>query len=615
MTPPDDLQHFENILQHLQQTRGFDFTAYKRTSLMRRVQRRMQAVAAESYEAYYDYLQVHQDEFATLFNTILINVTGFFRDQDVWDYLKTSVLPGMIAARPAEEPIRVWSAGCASGQEAYSILMLMAELMGTEAVRDRVKIYATDADDEALNEARAATFSDKSVEDIPPALLHKYFERGASGYTFRRELRRSVIFGRHDLVQDAPISRVDFLLCRNTLMYFNADAQGRILARFFFSLNPGGHILLGRAEMLFSHSAMFTPVDLKRRVFKVVSRPNHRDRLLLLAQTGRDITSNGMPNSNRLREAAFETDRMPQVVLDTGGMLVGANALARAHFGIGHKDFGRPLQDLDLSFRPAELRAPIARAIEERAEIVSRDVRWSVNGDSRIYDIIVSPLFDDDKALIGTSITYEDVTEMRTLQNELRESKQELETAYEELQSTNEELETTNEELQSTVEELETTNEELQSTNEELETMNEELQSTNEELQSTNDELRTRSTDLNSANSFLESVFASLRSAVIVVHRDFRVLVWNEQATDMWGIRQDEALGSNLLSLDIGLPVSELRQPIRAVVSGASDSGELTVAATNRRGKPIQCRVTIGPLRQFDRAAEGAILLMDEHVA
>ena len=615
MTPPDDLQHFENILQHLQQTRGFDFTAYKRTSLMRRVQRRMQAVAAESYEAYYDYLQVHQDEFATLFNTILINVTGFFRDQDVWDYLKTSVLPGVIAARAAEEPIRVWSAGCASGQEAYSMLMVMAELMGLEAVRDRVKIYATDADDEALNEARAATFSDKSVEDIPPPLLHKYFERGAGGYTFRRELRRSVIFGRHDLVQDAPISRVDFLLCRNTLMYFNADAQSRILARFFFSLNPGGHILLGRAEMLFSHSAMFTPVDLKRRVFKVVSRPNHRDRLLLLAQTGRDIPSNGMPNSNRLREAAFETDRMPQIVLDTGGMLVGANAPARAHFGIGHRDFGRPLQDLDLSFRPAELRAPIARATEERAEIVSRDVRWSVNGDSRIYDVIVSPLFDDDKTLIGTSITYEDVTDMRTLQNELRESKQELETAYEELQSTNEELETTNEELQSTVEELETTNEELQSTNEELETMNEELQSTNEELQSTNDELRTRSTDLNSANSFLESVFASLRSAVIVVDRDFRVLVWNEQATDMWGIRQDEALGSNLLSLDMGLPVSELRQPIRTVVSGASDSSELTVAATNRRGKPIQCRVTIGPLRQFDRAAQGAILLMDEHVA
>ena len=615
MTQAQDLNHFENILQHLQQTRGFDFTAYKRTSLMRRVRHRMQAVGIDAFESYYDYLQVHQDEFAALFNTILINVTGFFRDADVWDYLGKTVLPEMLERWRPDEPFRVWSAGCASGEEAYSMLMLLAEIMGPDAVRERVKIYATDADEESLTEARSATFQGKSVEGIPPALLQKYFDRTSAGYTFKRELRRSVIFGRHDLVQDAPISRVDFLLCRNTLMYFNADAQSRILARFFFSLNPGGHILLGRAEMLFSHSAMFTPVDLKRRLFRGVTRPNHRDRLLLLAQTGRDISNNGMPNPNRLREAAFESDRMPQVVIDVGGVLVGANVPARTRFGIAARDIGRTLQDLDLSFRPTELRGPIARAVEERSDIILRDVSWSVNGDNRLYDVIVTPLFDDDKAMIGTSVTYEDVTEVRTLQNQLRESKQELETAYEELQSTNEELETTNEELQSTVEELETTNEELQSTNEELETMNEELQSTNEELHTMNDELRNRSTDLNAANSFLESVFSSLRSAVVVVDKDFRVLVWNERATDLWGVRQDEAQGANLLSLDIGLPVTELRQPIRAVVSDSTDFSEVTVNATNRRGKPIQCRITIGPLRQFDRSAHGAILLMEEQAS
>ena len=612
MTSPHDLPHFENILHHLQQTRGFDFTAYKRTSLMRRVLRRMQTVGVDSYEAYYDYLQVHQEEFAALFNTILINVTGFFRDQDVWNYLEKTVLPAVLAERRPDEPFRVWSAGCASGQEAYSILMVLGEILGFEAVRERVKIYATDADEEALAEARSGTFPEKSIEDVPALLRGKYFDRGPGRFTFKRELRRSVIFGRHDLVQDAPISRVDFLLCRNTLMYFNTDAQARILARFFFSLNPGGHILLGRAEMLFSHGAMFTPVDLKRRLFRAVARPNHRDRLLLLAETGRELTMNGMSNHNRLREAAFESERMPLVVVDLGGVLVGANAPARATLNIESKDIGRPLQDLDISYRPTELRGPIARAIEERTEVVSRDVPWSANGDKRLYDVIVSPLFDDDRALMGASVSYEDVTEMRALQNELRESKQELETAYEELQSTNEELETTNEELQSTVEELETTNEELQSTNEELETMNEELQSTNEELQTMNDELRNRSTDLNAANSFLESVFGSLRSAVVVVDKDFCVLVWNERAVDMWGVRQDEAQGANLLSLDIGLPVSELRQPIRAVVSDALDFSELTVAATNRRGKPIQCHVNIGPLRQFDRTAHGAILLMEE---
>ena len=191
-------------------------------------------------------------------------------------------------------------------------------------------------------------------------------------------------------------------------------------------------------------------------------------------------------------------------------------------------------------------------------------------------------------------------------------SKQELETAYEELQSTNEELETTNEELQSTVEELETTNEELQSTNEELETMNEELQSTNEELQTMNDELRNRSTELNSNNAFLEAVFTSLRSAVVVLDRELRVQVWNTGALDLWGLRPDEALGASFFNLDIGLPVGELHQPIREVLSGGAMHRELALPATNRRGKSVRCRVAIAPLLGVDKAVTGTILLIED---
>jgi two-component system CheB/CheR fusion protein len=196
----------------------------------------------------------------------------------------------------------------------------------------------------------------------------------------------------------------------------------------------------------------------------------------------------------------------------------------------------------------------------------------------------------------------------------LTHSKQELETAYEELQSTNEELETTNEELQSTVEELETTNEELQSTNEELETMNEELQSTNEELQTMNDELRNRSTELNSSNAFLEAVFTSLRAAVVVIDRELRVQVWNAGALDMWGVRRDEAQGSSFFNLDVGLPVAELHQPIREVLSGAAGHREMVLPATNRKGRSIRCRVSVAPLTGLDRAVTGAILLMEEDV-
>jgi two-component system CheB/CheR fusion protein len=606
-----DHQFFNQILEHLQQTRGFDFSAYKHASLMRRVLKRMQVVGVDTFEGYLDYLQVRQDEFAPLFNTILINVTSFFRDPDVWNHLSSSVLPALVAELPPGEMLRVWSAGCASGAEAYTTAMLLAEILGPDDFRNRVKIYATDLDDEALGEARTAMYTERQIADVPEDLARRYFDRASGHFTFNRDLRRAVIFGRHDLVQDAPISRVDLLLCRNTLMYFHSEAQARILARFYFSLKPGGLILLGRAEMLFSHAAMFTPVDLKRRLFKTVPKPNHRDRLLLLAQTGRDVMVS-QPNHSRLRDAAFESDSVSQIVIDIGGLVAAVNASARHRFGLTGRDIGRPVQDLEVSYRPAELRSAIDRAADERREVVLKDVQTNAGSSKQFFDVVIAPLFDEERAVLGTRISFHDVTEFKSLQTQLQNSKQELETAYEELQSTNEELETTNEELQSTVEELETTNEELQSTNEELETMNEELQSTNEELQTMNDELRNRSTDLNSANSFLESMFTSLRSAVVVVDREFRVQVWNHQSEDMWGVRPEEAQNSQFLGLDIGLPVAELRQPIREVLNGARDHLEFTVRATSRRGKPIECHISIAPLRQADRSIRGAILLMEE---
>jgi two-component system CheB/CheR fusion protein len=209
-------------------------------------------------------------------------------------------------------------------------------------------------------------------------------------------------------------------------------------------------------------------------------------------------------------------------------------------------------------------------------------------------------------------ITFMDVTRYTRLQDELRSSREEIQTTNEELQSSNEELETTNEELQSSNEELETTNEELQSTNEELETMNEELQSTNEELQTVNEELRQRTDELNRSNAFLEAVLGSMRGAAIVVDRELNVLVWNHRAEDLWGLRQDEVRGKSVLNLDIGLPVGELRAPIRACLVDGEDHRELTLDAVNRRGKSIHCRVTCTPLLSPPDRRDGVILMMEE---
>jgi two-component system, chemotaxis family, CheB/CheR fusion protein len=602
---------FERLVEHLRQSRGFDFTSYKRASLMRRVLKRMYALDIDTFDEYLDYLQVRPDEFVPLFNTILINVTSFFRDPEVWDTFRATVIPALNGGPDRSHTVRVWSAGCAGGQEAYSAAIMLAEELGIEAFRDRVKIYATDVDEEALAQARQATYSAKQIAELPAPIVEKYFDRNGDLYTFKRELRRSLIFGRHDLIQDAPISRVDLLLCRNTLMYFNAEAQARIMARFYFSVNPGGFLALGRAEMLFSHTAMFQPVDLKRRIFKTVPKVSARDRLLLLAQSGREDDVQPAPDYGRLRDIAFDSGAESEIVLDSTGHLVTANASARRQFDLSSSDLGARIQDLQLSYRPAELRPAIDRAHDDRREVTLKNISWEHGGTLRFLNVVVSPLYDDDRQLLGTRITFVDVTPVKTLQDELRHSKQELETAYEELQSTNEELETTNEELQSTVEELETTNEELQSTNEELETMNEELQSTNEELQTMNEELRNRSTELNSTNAFLEAVFASLRSAVVVLDREMRIQVWNAGATNLWGLRPDEVQRSHFFGLDIGLPVGDLHGPVRDVLGGQGYR-EIVVPATSRKGKSFQCRVSVSPLTGLDSALTGVILLMEE---
>jgi two-component system CheB/CheR fusion protein len=575
----------------------------------------MQQVGVTTYVEYIDHLEVHPEEFAQLFNTILINVTAFFRDRAAWDYLQSEVIPSILATKSNGEPIRVWTAGVASGQEAYSVAILLIEALGEEQYFQRVKIYATDIDEAALIQARQASYDGNEVEDIPPELLAKYFEPVGTQFVFRKDLRRAIIFGRHDLLQDAPISRIDLLVCRNTLMYFNAEAQTRILGHLHYALAETGFLFLGKSEMLLTHGNLFIPVDLKRRFFRKVVRPSFRDRLARLGQYNHnhdEIPSSG--GSGRLREAAFDVSPIAQVVLDAEGHLALINQAARTAFGLTSNDLGRLIQDLQVSYRPVELRSLIDRAFAERRTFTVRDAGLALaNDEHRYYDVQVIPLFGPTNTRVGVSLSFANVTEHKHLQETLHRANQELETAYEELQAANEELQTTNEELQSTNEELETTNEELQSTNEELETMNEELQSTNEELQAANEELRQRTDELNQVNGFLESILTSLQVGVVVLNRELRIQAWNSGATDLWGLRAEEAEGENFLSLDIGLPVAQLNGPIRPILSGEATGGEVTLAATNRRGRSIQVKVTLAPLvGTGGKQPEGVILLTEE---
>jgi len=441
--------------------------------------------------------------------------------------------------------------------------MLFAEALGAEAYAKRVKIYATDLDDDALSKARHARYDMKAIEAVPENLRAEYFEDANNGSTLRGDIRRSVVFGRNDLLSDAPISKVDLLVSRNTLMYFGAQAQHTVLANFYFALGRGGFLFLGKAEALHSRTSLFLPVDLKHRVFT-------RNPGIAPEYRGAELSpAAALPEENRrLRESSFESGPSAQLVIDTEGRLALANTEARALFNLSPNDVGRPLQDLEISYRPLELRSRIDQTISERRPLFERDVELRIDGADHHLDVQFTPLQSTGGELFGVSIAFDDVTHARGLRSELEGAKRELETAYEELQSTVEELETTNEELQSTNEELETTNEELQSTNEELETMNEELQSTNEELETMNDELRERTDEALHANSFLGSILAGIHQSVVVVDKQLRVTAWSHAAAELWGLRAEEVQGEHLLNLDIGIPVGELLDPLRAALAG-----------------------------------------------
>ncbi|HEX6350286.1 MAG TPA: CheR family methyltransferase [Candidatus Dormibacteraeota bacterium] len=600
----------EGLLDYLAQARGFDFRAYKRPTLTRRIHKRMREVGAESYSEYLDRLQVDADEFGHLFDAILINVTAFFRDPEHWDYIGRHILPTLIGEKPATAPIRVWTAGCASGEEAYSIAMLLADALGSEGLRRRVKVYATDVDEDALAIARAGAYPSELLQPVPPEMREKYFEHVGSRLVFRTDLRRSLIFGRHDLVQDAPISRLDLLLCRNTLMYFTPQAQDRVLAQFNYALNPNGFLFLGKAEMMMRQPEMFRSIDLKQRVFMKVPPHGLRDRLAALRDSSEpERVAESLP---QLPGLASDAAPFGQMLLNAEGIVVAANALVREWFGIEDSDLDRPLQDLEMSYRPVELRSLIARAHEQGRTLTIRDVEQLRESDQvRHLDLTITPLVDG-KVPIGTSLVFNDVSPFHELRRDLERAQHELETAYEELQSTNEELETTNEELQSTVEELETTNEELQSSNEELETMNEELESTNSELQNFNNELRLRTEEVDQVNTFLDSIVSGLQLGLIVLDQSLEVRMWNDGCEDLWGVRLEEAVGRPISDLDIGLPLDDVVRMVReAAVDGASPQ-EATVAAVNRRGRNIRCRIVASRLPVKGDGGPAVVLLIEQ---
>jgi two-component system, chemotaxis family, CheB/CheR fusion protein len=627
-----DDEELEELLRFIRDARGFDFTGYKRTSIGRRVRRRMHEVRTESIADYRDKLEADVDEFTYLFNTILINLTGFFRDASSWQYLQAEVLPHIISRRGMAQPIRIWSAGCATGEEPYTIAILMAELLGVQETARQVKIYATDLDLEALDQARVGVYSERSLADVPEDLRAKYFEEDIHkrGSVIIPSLRRTVVFGRLDLTKDPPISRVDLVTCRNTLMYLTAETQAYVIPRLQYALRDGGYLFLGRAEMVLRGGAeRFSPVSLQHRIF--VTMP-HLVRGGMGAGEERrpfdigpsEVRSRMGGELSDIYDNPFQPSPIAEVQVDKQLKLFGANDTAQQLFALTARDLTHPFGELPFARQPLDLESRAEQAMRDGVSIDLGVAQYELSDERTMdFEVRILPILDLEQRAVGASITFDDIRHTRELREGFRQLHEELETAYEELQSTNEELVTSNEELQSSYEELETSNEELQSANEELETTNEELRSANEELEATNIDLKVTTDAVEQLNSTLvvsnrelirygdlhRKITENFQGAIVVLNGRLLVAEWNSKATDMWGLSEEQVLGEPFFGLDFGLPLERLQDPVRACRTPGGSAVTVKLDAVNRLGTSITCTVSVFPIAGSD---DTSVLLIME---
>jgi len=569
-TEPASARELEEILGKVRDARNFDFRNYKRGTLLRRVQRRMEDRGKRTLRDYSALLDREPAEFDALVNSMLIKVTSFFRDPEGWEELSAKVLPRMLSEKRTGEDVRVWCAGCATGEEAFSAAIVLAEAMGPSFGTQEVKIFGTDVDERAIAYARKGQYTRGQVESVPKKVLSEWFVEEGDGYAVRKELRRSVVFGINNLVSDAPISRLDLLICRNVFIYLDTPLQKRVLSRFHYALRRHGILMLGKSELIPFAGRIYEPVDLSLRIYRKDGRRDSavsQERLMgLLEQetAAREVDDAGEQagSVDQFHREVLQALPLPVVATTLDGSVMLWNVAAAHLWDRPESDVtGKKLTSLNLPGLSGELLIEKSSMVREgRSDREWGDGSVGRPGDTQATQISVevSPLRDAGGAKSGLVYAVGDVTSVRQMEFELRRANEERQSAYEELQtineemqSSNEELETTNEELQSANEELQTTNEELQSTNEELETTNEELQSTNAELDATNRELAHRTEEMNKLASNQRAIIRSLSAAVIVLDEAGHITLWNLAAERLLGLSEGEALGQVLWTLHV----------------------------------------------------------------
>ena len=538
---PDAVPYLEQITAIVRAQTGHDFSNYKDRTIVRRVQRRMHVLGIDNVAAFVARLRQDSHEVALLFQDLLIGVTNFFRDPEAFAALKLQVIPALFKDKGADDTVRVWVPGCATGEEAYSIAILLREQAPQSAGAPKLQIFATDIDEHALDIARIGRYPATITNDVPQQQLERYFVREDGTYRIAADLREICLFSLHNLLRDAPFSKLDLISCRNLLIYLSPDLQDRVIPLFHYALAPNGYLFLGTSENVTRHSRLFLTADRTHRIFR---RRAHLDRqipafpLTAPDPLRRSVPARwhpapaGEPTLNDVAERQLLDRFAPAfVVINAEGDLLQSSGRTGKYLQLPP---GAPDTNIFNMARPGlrlDLRAALHRAGSTGQLARQLKVNVGTNGGQQEIDLYVQPLrigsapdglymvvFQDiggiKPVIDEEAISTDDVGEsnVRQLEAELRATRGRLQTTTEELESSNEELKSSNEELQSI-------NEELQSTNEELETSKEELQSINEELQTVNAELNARVEELSRANNDMRNLLESTQIATVFLDR------------------------------------------------------------------------------------------------
>jgi two-component system CheB/CheR fusion protein len=565
-------QVWQRILHLLQERSGVDFSVYKGGTAQRRVERRMHVNHVGTLGEYLRYLQANPSEVDALFGELLIGVTSFFRDPGAFEVLAKE-LPALLDGRPEGSSVRLWVAGCSTGEEAYSMGIVLEEYLAHRHERLQVQIFATDLDSRAIETARAGFYPSGIVNDVTPARLERFFVKEAAGYRVRQELRDLLVFSVHNILTDPPFFKLDVLSCRNLMIYVESPSQQRLLRLFHRALNPGGLLLLGSAESVEEARDLYTAVDRKWKLFR---RSDMLTPLLEEIHVGamRTAPRKVLPASppapertssvvNLLQTLLLDEYAPVSVVIDSRGEVVYIHGRTGTYLEPAP---GRPTHVLVDLARPG-LRAALAAVLQEaastRREAIRRGVRFRINGRTARVDIVARPITLPEALRRLSLVTFlppaSGARPQRPLPPTLDRARgrslgrtselaEELDFTKERLRQSLEEQQATNEELMSSNEEMASTNEELQSTNEELETTREEMQSLNEELQTVNAELRAKLDDLGDAHSDLQNLLNSTDIATIFLDKDLSIKRFTPQARQVF----------HLIPSDVGRPLADL---------------------------------------------------------